>query len=357
MSSLPVRVHTKWPVALVLGVAGSVLVGIVLLAFLWPTKTSTVQDLPVSIAGPSATTAAFEDGITEASPDTFDFVAADDRADAVHQIETRRSYGAVVFGAAGAAGAAPEVLTAPAANAAATQLLTGVAAQLQEQARAQASAAGGDPSGVTVTVTPVVPLSEDDPTGAGLAAASFPLVMGGMIGGILISLLVVGPVRRLAALGAFGVAVGFVLTLVMQTWWHYLQGEFWLDAAAMSLSVLGISAFIVGCTSLLGTKGIAIGAVLSMLVANPLSAANTPWQFIVQPWGAIGQFLVPGASNWLVRSLSYFPDTDLAQQWLTLAGWVALGLVLTVAGHFRSRRAARVPEATIEHEGHALHRA
>jgi hypothetical protein len=78
----------------------------------------------------------------------------------------------------GAPGTAPEVLTAPAGSAAATQILNGVATQLQTQLSQQIIAAGGDPSSVQVKVTPVVPLSEDDPTGTGLAAASFPLALG-----------------------------------------------------------------------------------------------------------------------------------------------------------------------------------
>src|SRR5947199_92804 len=132
----PARPHTTWPVALGLGLVASVIVTLVVLAFLWPTKTADPHDLPVGIAGPTA----------------------------------------------------------------------------------------------------VVPLSTNDPTGSGIAAASFPFTLGGMIGGILISLLVVGPVRRLAALGAFAVVAGIGLALVLQTWWGYLQGDFWINALAIGLS-------------------------------------------------------------------------------------------------------------------------
>ncbi|MFT4211914.1 MAG: hypothetical protein QM626_08575 [Microbacterium sp.] len=340
----PSRPHTKWGVAVAFGAAGSLVVVLIVLAFLWPTKTSAAHDLPVGIAGPEATVSAFEDALGEQGVTTFDFVAADDREDAVSQIETRETYGAIVFSDTGM----PEVLTAPAASSTAASLLTSVASQLQAQLAQQIAAAGGDASTAQVTVTSVVSLSDTDSTGAGLAAASFPMMLGGMLGGVLVSLLVVGAVRRLAALAGFAVTAGLLITLVMQGWFEYLQGDFWLNALAIGLSVLATSSFVVGWASLLGSPGIGIGAVVTVLFANPLSAASTPWQFLAQPWGQIGQFFVPGASNWLIRSLSYFPAADDSQQWWTLIGWVALGVVLTLIGHFRARATMHVPPATLE---------
>lgn len=342
--STPIQPHTKWPVSVLLGAAGALAVALLVLAFLWPTKTAEAQNLPVSIAGPEAAVTALEDALAQAAPDTLELVAALDRADAVRQIETRETYGAIVL----SPDAAPEVLTAPAGSAAATQILTGIAARLQSMYAQQVAAAGGDAAAAQVAVTAVVPLSEDDPNGTGLAAASFPLTMGGMIGGILVSLLVVGTWRRLAALGAFAVATGIVIALVMQTWFAYLQGEFWLNALAIGLSVLATASFIVGATALLGRAGIAVGAIVTMLFANPLSAAAMPWQFITAPWGAIGQYLVPGASNWLLRSLSYFPEAPTAQQWWTLVAWTVLGITLSMLGHFRNRASMRVAAGTLE---------
>ncbi len=337
--------HTKWAVSLGLGVLGSLVVTLVVLAFLWPTKTVTPHNLPVSVSGSETIVTAFEAAAEEKLPDAFDFVAADDREQAVSQIQTRETYGAIVLGDGSVM---PEVLTAPAASASATQILNSVALTLQSQVQQQVAAAGGDASAVKVTVTPIVPLAETDPSGTGLAAASFPMTMGGMIGGILISLLVVGVIRRLVALAGFGIASGLILTLVLQSWFEFLQGDFWLNALAVGVSVSAISAFIIGCTSLLGRPGIAIGAIVMMLFANPLAAAAVPYQFIAQPWGAIGQFLPPGAANWLIRTLSYFPDADTAKQWWVLTGWLVLGVALALIGHFRSRQSMHVPEATLE---------
>ncbi|MCO0634302.1 hypothetical protein NGH33_10250, partial [Micrococcus yunnanensis] len=141
-----------------------------------------------------------------------------DGDEAVGTMESREAYGASVLGDNPAD--APEVLPAPAGSAVAAQLRTGVATQLQAQMAEQVAAAGGDASTVKVAVTPVVPLSGSDPTGAGLAAASFPPAIGGMLGGVLISLLVVGAVRGLAAVGAVDVAAGLILAFIMQNGFH-----------------------------------------------------------------------------------------------------------------------------------------
>lgn len=344
MSTQLLRPHTKWPVAAVLGIAGSLVVMIVVLAFLWPTKAMTAQHVSVGIVGSASAVTAAESAMDAQAPGTFDFIEASDRDAAVAAIEARQTYGAIILGDGATL---PEVLTAPAAGASATQMLNGIATRLQLQLTQQLAAAGGDTS-AKVTVTAVVPLAESDPAGTGLMAASFPLTMGGMIGGILISLLVVGAMRRLVALAGFGVAAGLLLTLVLQTWFGFLQGDFFINAMAMGLSVLATAAFIVGCTSLLGSKGIPIGSILTMLIGNPLASAATPWQFLPAPWGAIGQGFVPGAASSLIRSLSYFPSANVAPQWWVLIGWTALGVILALTGHFRARATMHVPPATLE---------
>lgn len=336
--------HTPWLRSVLLAIAAAAAVLVVLLAFLWPTVTSSVKDLPIAIAGDSAQATQVEKQLDSAADGVFDLTTTATRADAVHLIETRQVYGAIVLGDK------PEVLTASANGAAVTQLLGQVATTIQAQANAQAAAAvqqaiaaGKAPAGtvaptITVTVTDVVPLSSDDARGLGLSASSFPLVLGGMIGGILISLLVAGSWRRLVAVVVYAVAGGLGVTAVMQGWFGILQGGFLVNSLAVGLSMFATAGFIVGMNALIGRAGIPVGAVLTMLVGNPLSAAAQPLQFITGPWGEIGQWFVPGASVTLLRDLSYFPDADASGPWLVLLGWAALGLVGMLLGHFRNQR-------------------
>ena len=352
--------RTKWPVAALYGLVGGIVIAVLVMAFVWPAATSQPKNLPVGISGPAERVAAVEAALDAQDPAPFTLVDVDSRDDAVSQIKSRELYGAILLGG-------PEVLVATAAGPAATQALRGVAAQLQAQISETAQAAllaqlqqlgaalaSGQPPASPppasaapeipqVTVTDVVPLAGSDPTGAGLAAASFPLTIGGMLGGILLSLLVAGAVRRLIGLLVFGVTAGVLAALVMQTWFGLLQGDWLLNATALGLGMTATAAFITGMNAVFGRPGLGIAAIVTILIANPISAAAAPWQFLPEPWGQIGQFFVPGAASNLIRSLSYFPDAATAMQWTILACWLIGGVVLTLIGHYRDQADLRVP--------------
>ncbi|OIJ35856.1 hypothetical protein BK826_05740 [Rothia kristinae] len=353
------RIHapSSWPRAGMVALICAVVVTIIVLAFTWPTKTQEAKDLPITVAGPQERVQQLEDTLEQARPGVFDFHEAADRDDAEQQIRAQETVGAVVF--SGDAQQPPEILKATAAGTVPAQLMTALGDQLQSQIRAgiqqrvdaaqqQLQASGAQPSAAQtqqllaqqkaaatteVTVTDVVGLSDEDPNGAGFTAASFPLVLGGIIGGVLANTMVHGLWRRLFAAGAYALIAGLSLTLILHTWFGFVQGSFLVDWMVFVLSVLGTSSFILGCTALIGNAGIVLGAVVTMFLGNPLSGAQVPWQFYPHPWGWIGQHLVPGAAQHLLRSESFFPDADTAEQWWTLIFWTLLGVALTVVGY------------------------
>jgi hypothetical protein len=358
---------TRWPVAAAFGLLGSVIVAVIVMAFVWPAATAQPQNLPVGISGPTEAVSAVEDKLAEQDPAPFDLSDVGSRDDAVAQIESRDLYGAILLGDE------PEVLIATAASPVAAAALRAVATQLQTQIDTTAQAAlteqltaivgalksgqmpqlpegasGSAPEIPTVTVTDVVPLAEGDSTGAGLAASVFPLVLGGMLGGILLTLLVQGVVRRLIGLVVFGVAAGALITLVMQTWFGMLTGDWLLNATVIGLGVSATSALIIGLAALMGPPGIAVGAIITMFIANPIAGAAMPPQFLPEPWGAVGQFFVPGASATLLRSVMYFPDAATAAQWIILGAWLVGGVVLALIGHQRTRAELTPPERQLE---------
>ncbi|MFE5308914.1 hypothetical protein [Isoptericola sp. NPDC056605] len=323
--------RTPWGrvVAVALGVAA--VVGVLVLAFSWPAVTAEPKDLPVAVAGPEQAVAGLGATLDEAQPGALDLVPVADRDAAVAAVESRDVYGAIVLGET------PEVLTASAASTVTSQLLTAAAGQLQDGLAQQALASGADASAApTVAVTDVVPLSADDPRGAGLTAAMFPLLLGGMIGGIAISLLVVGAVRRVLAVSVYAAAGGVVLVAVLQSWFGALQGDWWTNAGAAALALAAVAAPITGFVALLGRAGIALGAVTMMLVANPISGATMPPEFLPWHWGAIGQWFPPGAGATLLRDLSYFPAADAGRAWLALGLWAGAGVVMSLVGHLRT---------------------
>lgn len=335
-----------------------------LLAFAWPTTTSRTENLPVAVVG----TQEQIDAVTAKMPDKLlDVHPVAHREDAVNGIGTREVYGGIVLGDQ------PEILTASAASPVVSQMLGGVATTMQRgidqkviEGTTQAlekieGALAKGPAGMaalsqqpqqqaatppTVKTTDVVPLSEGDPRGSGLAIAGLPLTMGGMIGGILISTLVTGVRKHLLALGLYGVIGGFVLAAILQGLFGILQASFFANWAAIGLGIAATASVIVGLSSLIGRAGLAVGAVLTMFIGNPISALTSPKEFILPPFGEVGQWLVPGLSGTLLRDLSYFPDANIAAQVWALIGWVALGIALTFLGHHKNESSLTGKEET-----------
>lgn len=361
--------RSSWIKVISTSLLASLIVAVVILAFTWPTKTMEAKNLPVSIAGPEVTVSQFEQSLKDQGIETFELKQASSREEAEQQIKQRETYGAIIF----TEGAAPEVLTAPAANAAATQMLNGVATQLNAQiqqkaltakieALTQAVQAGGEQgaqaaaqleqmkaqaeqaSAMAVKTTAVVPLSENDSSGTGLAIAAFPLVIGGILGGVLCLNLIKGTWRRFATATLYAVIAGAVSTLILSTWFGFIPGDFATLWAAFAATYLATASFMIGLGALLvPAAGLGLGAVITMFIGNPISGASMPSAFLPGAWGQIGQMLVPGASSALLRSIAYFPEAATSGQWLVLGSWMAVGLLAGVIGWaLKERRTATV---------------
>lgn len=361
--------RSSWIKVISTSLLASLIVAVVILAFTWPTKTMEAKNLPVSIAGPEVTVSQFEQSLKDKGIETFELKQATSREDAEQQIKQRETYGAIIF----TEGAAPEVLTAPAANTAATQMLNGVATQLNAQiqqkalaakteALTQAVQAGGEQgaqaaaqleqmkvqaeqaSAMAVKTTAVVPLSESDSSGTGLAIAAFPLVIGGILGGSFSALRVNGTWRRFATATLYAVIGGALTALILSTWFGFIPGDFATLWAAFGATYLATAFFIVGVGALSSPLiGLAVGAVVTMFIGNPISGASMPSVFLPGAWGQIGQMMVPGASSTLLRSIAYFPEVATSDQWLVLGSWIAFGLLAGVIGWaLKERRTATV---------------
>lgn len=361
--------RSSWIKVISTSLLASLIVSLVILAFTWPTKTMEAKNLPVSITGPEVTVSQFEQSLKDQGIETFELKQATSREDAEQQIKQRETYGAIVF----TEGAAPEVLTAPAANAAATQMLNGVATQLNAQIQHQALAAktqaltqaieaGGEQgaqaaaqleqmkaetekaSAMTVKTTAVVPLSESDSSGSGIAISAFPLAIGGILGGSFSALRVNGTWRRFVTATLYAVIGGALTALILNVWFGLIPGDFATLWAAFSATYLATASFIVGVSALTAPiVGLGVGAVVTMFIGNPISGASMPSVFLPGAWGAIGQMMVPGASSTLLRSIAYFPEAATSGQWLVLGSWIAFGLLAGVIGWaLKERRPAKV---------------
>lgn len=306
------------------GVAVAAAVAVIVVAFAWPAVNLAPRDLPIGIVGPEPFVAAVEQKL---EPEGFALTRYADAAAATEAIRDRDAYGAVV------AGDPPTVLNAPAASPAVAQLLDGMAATL-----------AGTPQ---THATPVVALAPDDPRGTGFAAGALPIVIGALLGGVASALAFTAARQRVAAAATASVLAGLAATTVLQTWLGVLPGSYLAVAGVLTFGLFAGSAFVVGAYSLLGKPGLVLGAVLVMVLGNPLSGATSAPELLPTGWGALGQWLPPGAMTTLLRSVAYFGGAGALQPALVLTGWIALGLALAALGGRRIPAAATRVDALV----------
>ncbi|HEU4541384.1 MAG TPA: ABC transporter permease [Jiangellaceae bacterium] len=317
---------TGWLRVIGVGLGLAVLVGLLVTAFAWPPAESAPRNVPIAIVGPAEATARLEQQLATSMPDAFKPERAADTDAARQLIQDREVYGAIVLEPA----EPPQVLTASAGSPVISQILNGIADQLAQQA-------AGAPS---PQVEDVVPLSADDPRGSVFAAAALPMVIGGMVVGILLSFVVAGVWRRVAGALVAALTAGWVVTLVTHGWLGALDGSPWANAGAVALTIAAISLTMIGLVSLLGPVGIGLGAVIMFLVGNSLSGVSSAPEMLPTGWATFGQMLPAGAGGALLRSTAYFDGAAAARPVLVLTAWVAAGLVLAALGR-RLRPASR----------------
>ncbi|MDQ0603559.1 hypothetical protein QF037_007904 [Streptomyces canus] len=306
-----------------------VIAALALWAFAWPAARTAPRDLPLGVAGPAAATAQVEKQLTQ-HEGAFELHHYKDEAAARDAIEDRTVYGAVVVTADG-----PRLLTASAASP--------VVAQLLQQAVAEQAAADG----AQVRTVDVVAAPAADPRGAALNASVLPLALAGMAAGAVVTFSGLRGTRAVLVLVGASALVGVAAAGVADSWLGVITGGWWAQAGVFGLSALAVSGAVAGLAALLGTAGVGIVAGVIMLFGNPWSGAASAPQMLPEPAGAIGQWLPPGASATLTRSVAYFDGAAATGPALTLAWWAALGLGAVLLGSaLKDRRKNAEPRVT-----------
>jgi hypothetical protein len=306
------------------------LAALALWAFAWPAARTAPRDLPLGVAGPAAATAQVEKQLRQHEGAFEIHRYADERA-ARAAIEDRTVYGAVVVTAQG-----PELLTASAASP--------VVAQLLQQAVTRQAAAGG----AEVRTVDVVPAPVSDPRGAALSSSVLPLALSGIIAGAVVTLLKLRGLRAVTALVLSAALVGVVAAALADSWLGVLAGNWWAEAGTLALATLAVSAAVAGLAALVGPAGIGVVAFLVMFLGNPFSGASSAPQLLPDPVGTVGQWLPPGASATLLRSVAFFDGAAATGPLLTLTWWAALGLGAVVLGNALPSRARGTTSPTDE---------
>lgn len=300
-------------------------IALVALAFALPAARSAPHDVPIGIAGPQAANGQVARQLEEHAPGAFAVTYYPGEAALREAIGDRHVYGGLALRPDGvttliASGASPVVAQAL------SQLGTGIAAQ----------------TGRPPAVEDVAPLPADDPRGTGLAAAALPVTLAGIIPAVALVLALRREVwtRLIAAVVFSGLAA---LTIAALLYWVLgsVQADFWGVTAGLALGLLGSGLLVLGLGSLFGRTGLAIGALLALLLGNPLSGMTSAPEMLPRGWGALGQWLPQGANATLLRSTAYFDGAGAAMPVAVLTGWALLGAALVAVAAVRGRRDER----------------
>ena len=282
----------------------------VLLTFGLPAVKAEPHQLPIGLVAPPPAAAQVVSALDQRAPDAFAVTQFGDEAALTEAIRDREVYGGLVLGAG-----RPVVLTASAASTAAAQTLVAMASALS-------------PDGTGAEVRDVVPLPAADPRGAGLAALGLPLVLGAILPAAVLGSLTARRSVLLAATVAYALIGGVTFAAVLHGVFGTLTGSFWTESLVLAAIVAASTLALVGLYWATGRVGLGLGALLLVLVANPLSGATTAPEFLASPWREIGQAMPPGAGAQLVRSVSFFDGAGSVGPWWVLIAWAAAGLVL-----------------------------
>lgn len=322
--------HAAWTHVLAASVGLTALLALLVIAFAWPATQLAPRSLPIVVAGPAEATAQLTAALGQAAPGGFAVTLVADEASARAAIENREAYGAIVVGST------PTVLTASAASPVVAQLMSQLATTLASRQP------GATPP--AVQVVDVVPSPAADPRGVGLAALALPLVLGGLIVGAALSTAVAGVGRRVVGVVLTAAFAGLALTAIAHTWLGVLDGSWWAEAGVIALGIAAVGLTLIGLEALFGLAGLGVGAAVIMLIGNPFSGMTSAPEMLPSGWATLGQWLPPGATGTLLRSVTFFDGAGGMKALWILLGWVALGLVLASLG---ARRVARRKSAVV----------
>ncbi|MEV1317696.1 hypothetical protein AB0J14_16620 [Micromonospora arborensis] len=317
------RTPHDWLKVLTLTVGLPIVIALMLFAFLAPSFGSGPKDLPLAVAGPEAAVTQLEQGIQAQSPDAFELSTLDDAAAVETAVTDREAIGGIFVDPAGRT---TTIYTAAGNGTPYANLLNTMAKGLQAQ-------------GQKVETVELAPLTEDDPTGAGLATLGLPLAFGGMASAaILIFLLRGRPWHTLVGSLAISLVAGFVVAATLQYGYGVIDANYFMAAIAVAAGIAATSLCVAGLGSLIGLRALGIGAILTIFVSNPLSGLATGWWWLPKPWGEIGQYLPIGADGHLLRSIAFFGGHGAEHAWGVLIAWIAVGIILNLRGGVRNQK-------------------
>lgn len=299
--------------------------GVIFIAFAWPSARTAPRDVPIGVTGSAAQVAMLTERLAGASPGAFAVTHYPSQTKLEEATRNRSVYGGFAL-----MPPAPTVVVATGGSPAVAQALTGIGQQIGKQ------------SGMAVSIKDLAPLPPSDPRGIGLAAAALPMTLGGLLPAVALTLLFPGRTWLKAATATgFSFLAALTICVILDSWLGVITENFWGVTAGLTLGMMAMSLSITGLGALLGYPGIGLGAAVAVLIGNPLSGLTSAPEFLPKGLGLLGQFLPPGANGTLLRSLAYFDGAGSTGVILILCCWVGLGVAMLALDGARQRAMAR----------------
>lgn len=306
-------------------VAITTFLAILMLAFALPAVHSGPHAVPIGAAGPQAAGGQFATMLEQNAPGAFEVTYYPGEEALAQAIRHREVYGGITLPSE--PGAPARLLIASGGSPAIAQLLTQLGAQI------------GHLTGMPVDTEDLAPPTSHDPRGAGIAASALPITLAGLLPAIALVLVLPREIwTRFAAALVFSGVAGVTIAVLLRYVFGSIDQNFWGVAAGLTLGVAAASLAVLGLGTLFGRAGLVLGAVLAVLVGNPLAGLASAPEMLPTPWGQLGQLLPQGATATLLRSTAAFGGAGASTAIVVLCCWALAGAVLIVTAGLRRPR-------------------
>jgi hypothetical protein len=307
----------------------AVALAVVAIAFALPASRSKPHDVPLGAAGPRAASGQVAAILDKQAPGAFELTYYPGEQALRDAIRNRDVYGGISFGPDG-----PTLMIATGGSPMIAQMLTQIGTGIAQQ------------SGAPLRTEDLAPPTADDPRGIGLAASALPITLAGLLPAIALVFVLKREVwTRFAAAVVFAGVAGWTIAALLRYVFGSIDQNFWGVTGGLTLGVLAAGLSMLGLGSLFGRAGLALGALLALLLGNPLSGLNSAPEMLPSGWGQLGQWLPQGANATLLRSTAFFDGAGGTLPIVVLTCWALGGAALIVAAALRQGRAGR-PRST-----------
>jgi hypothetical protein len=310
-------------------IALTTVLAVMALAFALPAAKSKPQDIPIGAVGPPAASGQAAEELDRDAPGAFKLSVYPDEDALRAAIRDRDVYGGIVMELDHRA-----LLIATGASPTVAQLLTQIGNSIAQQ------------TGAPLRTEDLAAPPAGDPRGTGLAAAALPITLAGFLSAVALTLVVRRDVwLRVGATAAFSALAGVTIAALLRYPLGSIEANFWAVAGGLALGALASALLVLGLGSLFGRVGLALGALLALLVGNPLSGMTSAPEMLPGGWGEFGQFLPQGANATLLRSTAFFDGAGSSTAIAVLICWAVVGSLIIVIA------AQRHAMQTITHSG------